>query len=963
MNLRRLAKRSGRLLAIASALLLAAGPAGGEPLQYVQDDAQLSGAQIHAFTDAGQDVTIVLGGFRLTAGGREITGRSAVLWIAADTSGGVTRHAITIYVEGDAKVREPGGAVTTDRVMLVRMYLQGRISAKGSLIKKPLKDYPLYERAKAFRRKAPTPATQPTPHEPPVLIVRESPPPEKPDRGPDDRPPQTPTTVAVAAEEPEVFQPVSFFAEQITSEPRGRERVIVARGKVYLAQGDPKSELFLEIRSQSAVVFTARRPQREDIRVPTTPKIGGVDSELPAESPDWKETVVAAYLAGDVVIARGERYLRGPEAFYDFTTDRAIMVDPVFRTRQKQRNIPVFIRADEVRALSARELWFRNAKVSTSDFYSPTYHVEAKTAYIMDNTPYDPTGMRVGERSWHAQMKHTTLNVRSLPVLYLPFQRGDFTEFHTPLRKVQVGGHGQFGFGVETEWYLFRLLGLVEPDGFKGRLELDYYDRGLMGGVNLKYVRKDYSGYAMAYGLIDRRGEDDFGETRKDIAAPSERGRLLLRHKHLLPNDWQLQAELSYLCDRNFLEQFFPTEFHSGKEQETLLYLKKQTEQWAFTALLKYRMNAFDTQTESVPDLGFFLLGQPLLKDTLTLFSASKAGFKRYRPGDQSGQTGTRIFPRLDTRNEVDLPLNLGPVNLVPYATGRATYWDDAPPNGAHWRPYGQVGARANLHVWRVFDNVESRLWDVHRLKHVLTPEAAVFLAGSGGVQPSDTFPMDPDIEQHLKRKSGVSLALHQRLQTKRGKPGSEHTVDWMRFSVSAGFYESAQSTLPADGRFFFSRPEYSLDRDHVNFDYLWNISDSTTFLFDTNYDWDRGNFRRINAGLAVRRDPRLAYFLGVRSLRDLNSTVGTVGASYRISRKYSISAFEQYDFDHSNGWNLASSVTITRKFPRWFVGATFAYAQANDELTFFLTFWPEGIPEFRFGSSHLDLLGSSLMN
>jgi hypothetical protein len=969
--MRQAGRRTGSGKSLALVAVLSAGasvwaPAsarGARPTEYLQHTAEFSGSELHAFTDAGVNVLVVLGDFRLRVGGRQISGQDAVAWIRTRKAGGVTRHDLTIYVEGDARVVEPGAAEVGDRTMLVVVHVQGRVTTEGAMVGGALKDYPLYGRAKAFR-KAARHAERP-PREPPVLIVRRTPPPAR--TRPADANAPTPADANAPVrppQPPKAILPVSFHARRVTSRKRGDQRILVARGNVYLSQGAPDSDLFLEARSQSAVVFAELRPPREDVRVPAAPRLPGVQPLRPDPNrPDWRETIVGVYLEDDVVIARGERYLLGERAYYDFTTDRAIVLDAVFRTRQTQRNIPVVVQAPEARALSARELWFRDAKVSTSDFHSPTYHVGAKTAYLMDQTPYDPKGVRVGERSWRAEVRHATFNVRSVPILYWPLQRGQFTESHTALRKVQVGSHGRFGFGVETQWYLFRLLGLVAPPGFRGRLELDYYDRGWMAGSTLKYARKDFSGYAMTYGLVDRRREDNFGDEREDIDAPPTRGRLLLRHKHLLPNDWQLQLELSYLCDRNFLEQFFANEFHAGKEQETLLYAQKRWDNRAFTALMQYRMNRFDTQAESFPDLGFHVIGESLLDDTLSLYSESHAGFKRFRPSDDSGQTASRMFARLDSRNELALPLNLGPLNVVPYATGRVTYWDDAPRYGQRCRPYGQIGLRASTHLWRVFDRVDSRLWDVHRLRHILTPQVAAFVGEPAHVQPNDVYDLDPHIEAAGRRKSGYAIGLYQRLQTKRGPPGRRRTVDWMRLNVVAGFYHSAQPTLPADGRFFLYRPEHSLDRDHINAEYYWHVSDATTVLADTNWDWDSGSFRRINAGLAVRRDPRLSYYVGLRSVRDMDSTIGTVGASYRINRKYTIRGTQQYDFAYSDGENLATSISIVRKFPRWYAGLTLGYVEATDSVMLYLSLWPEGIPEVRLGSSRLDLFGLNSMN
>jgi len=980
---------------IVTALVWPAGAA-----EYIDADAKITGKEVHAFQEQGGNVTVVLGAFEMTVGERIIRGRDAVLWIQTHDDGRIVRHDMTIYIEGDAQVIEPGGASTSDRTMLVTVHSQGRLTASGHFSQRSLAEFPLYHRAvkvRSGRRVAPPrpPATetivrgaslplvaqssvQPVAVQASQPTTRATAPVVSPsDTGP---PPTEASSTAEDTAKRQPPNPVNFHFEQVTFEQQPHRGVVIARGDVYLSQGDPDSDLFLELRSQAAVLFTQKGlPSEKETYSPFSPKLEGFGAE--------ELTVTGVYLEGDVVISLGERYFRGPAAYYDFTTDRAIVTDPVFRTVQEQRDIPVYIRASQARVLSARELYFTDAKISTSDFYTPTYHIGARRVYLMDNTPYDAEGERLGEQAWHARMHHTTFNIRGLPILYTPFTQGDVEQGNSALRTAQIGKHGGFGWGVETKWHLFRLLGLLRPEGFRGRLNLDAMERGAFAGIDLSYAREKYSGYHILYGALDSDKEDDFGEDREDIPAPRERGRVLMRHKQFLPNDWQLQFELSYICDRNFLEEFFPDEFYAGKEQETLLYAKKQKDNWVFTSLAKVRLNRFQTQSESYPDLGFYLLGEPLLGDRLSFYHESHAGVKQYREAHtffDEGHPNTPLdnfksghFVRLDTREELALPLHIGQLNIMPYVVGRATYWGREFPErleegglvmlrndeSEHCRPYGQVGVKANTHFWRIYENAESRLWDVHRLKHIITPEVTGFLASSHGIYRGNLYPMDPDIEQHLERTSGFAVGLYQRLQTKRGPAGERRTVDWMRFNVILGMYDNREDSVPSDGRFFSSRPEYSLDRNHLNAEYAWCISDATTLLADANYDIDDQRLGRGNIGLSVVRDPRLRYYAGIRYIDDLESAVGTFGVNYKINRKYSISAFEQYDFAFGNGRNLSTSVTITRKFPRWFGAFTFSYDSSDNEATILLTFWPEGIPEVRIGGAKLSLLGQSDKN
>jgi len=977
-----------------------------------EHDAEITGRELQNFEDQGEQVSVILGDFHLTLGEQVISGRDAVVWLTARTTGSIRQNVIHVYVEGDAKVVEPDGTETGDHSMFLVLKTTGRVAAKAlQRSERPLKDFPLYRRAQQARQQATqgeggdAADTRKSAEELPQLIFSDTPPVGEPsspparrgaesdsidvpfevvevDSGEQTAPdrtavrgPQQPDAVPTAdqpiVQRAQPVLPVNFYADEVHSEISNGRRVTVARGNVYLTQGDPESDLALELRSQEAVIFS--EVLGEDGR-PMPPKDTFAPGSVPLE--EGRENVVGVYLEGDVIMARGERYMRGPDAYYDFTTDRAIMTDGVFRTVQEQRNIPIVFRFKEGRMLSAREMWFKDAKVSTSEFHTPTYHFGAKQVYLMDMTAYDEKGVRLSQRHWLTEMEHVTTNVRGVPIWYSPKISGDFEQGHTPLRKVQVGWSGEYGLDIESEWHLFRLLGLVKPEGYDAILHLDY-KRGPTIGIEADYTRENYSGYAMLWGLLDQEQEDEFGRQAKNIDAPKNRGRILWRHKQFLPQDWQMQFELSYLCDRNYLRQFFPDEFYGGKEQETLAYAKKQRDNWAVDVLLQSRINRFLTQTESAPDVGARIIGQPLLNDTLTFFGEGRMGAKRWRAGSltsaQKRQLGRMGMPipddsdwmfRGDIRAEVDMPLHLGPVNVVPFVGVRGDVWTDSPPDGSKDRIYGQAGVRVNTHIWRVYKGVHSRLFDVNEIKHIITPELALMVAGTDDVSPDNLYALSPDIEEHITRLSGGMAGIKQRWQTKRGEGANERIVDWMELDILAGAFDANENFAPpADGRWFLSRPEYSLGSNFVYLDYKWHISDSTTFLADVNYDIDDKQIGRTGIGLRVERTPRLSYFVGLRTINELSSAVGTFAMRYQINRKYEVAFIEQYDFDYDAGTNLKTAIEITRKFPRWYVGLVLAYDARYDDATILLNIYPEGIPEAQFRTGEYSILNRSERN
>ena len=944
-------------------LLAAWSAAGAEDKDgpiYLDHDAVLSAKALHSFSVDGEIVNVLLEDFSLTLGRREITGKDAVIWIRERTERGATVRDIEIYVEGDkARVLQPDGTTTTDRAIYVVLRQKGGMRARVAVaVGRALDSFGVYKRAVAMRKRIAAGGAAATPIDPPPLIPREA---TTQPAGAAKKTAPKPRPKLPA--EPGPHQPVTFQGDTVATEevadpddPNRKKRVTAARGNVYLAQGDPDKDLFSEMRADAAVLYTAA---------------GGLKSS------SGMGAIHGVYLEGNVKMRRGERTIRGERLFYDFTTGRAIIVEPVFRTVQEQRNIPLYIRGAEGRQLAAYEdkpggsrirgyrWYFRDAIVTTSDFHTPSYHIGAKRVHMEDTTPYDETGMALDEPSWRTELKSTTFNLRGVPVLWTPKVVGDFREGHTALRNARIGRNGRFGWGGETEWFLFRVLGIPKPEGWKGRLELDWYERGFVAGTQLKYQRENYSGLARAYGVLDNEGEDDFGTDRESIDADKNRGRILWRHKQFLPRDWQLQTEVSYISDRNFLEQFFPGEFWADKDQDTLAYVKKQKRNWAVTGLAQFRINDWQTTTEAYPDVAAYLIGQSLWQDRLTLHSEAHAGMVRYRPGRSvfMPTTGGSMLPsgspstvRADVRNELNLPFSLGPVRVLPFAMGRVTYWENDLSDDDEVRGYGMLGFNASMDIWRIRNDVHNRLWDLNRIKHVVTPYGSFFVAGSN-VDPDDVYPFSPDIEQYAHARAGGTIGVRQLWQTKRGPEGARHTVDWLRVDVSASAFSDEDDSIPADGRYFTYRPEHSIARHAINTDVAWHVSDSTTILADSNYDISSGKFGRVNAGVVVVRDPRLRYYFGIRHIDAIDATVGTAGFSYKVNRKYTVSLFEQYDFSLEGGQNLTTSATVLRKFPRMYLGFTAVYSADQDDLGFIITLWPEGITEATIGGRRLSLM------
>ena len=245
-----LGKRCACALALVTLLCieLLAVPSARE---YLQDDGKICGNQINFFSDKGKKVAVVRGGFRFEVASRIVSGENGVVWIATHGKTQHARHDVTIYVEGNAHVEDIDSS-TTDSMMLIRLHLQGSITADGSgLSAKPLLNSPLYRKAlatlkqdqqmlKAVQAKA---ERQGKPLKEDPIVVRKSQPKKKPAEPKEEKDPTASTKLENVADK--------------TSSGNGDMQV--SEELVSLTGNKPKKTQGSEVPAQMASVNFGRR--------------------------------------------------------------------------------------------------------------------------------------------------------------------------------------------------------------------------------------------------------------------------------------------------------------------------------------------------------------------------------------------------------------------------------------------------------------------------------------------------------------------------------------------------------------------------------------------------------------------------------------------------------------------------------------------------------------------------------
>ncbi len=952
----------------------------------------------------GTHVVEILGNFSGRMGQYRLRSRDAVIWFNHRTWQDQPYIDVQIFLWQDAEVVQPAGTVDSGPVLLVTLRSFGKLAlnadahaaqsdADGELFQEAMRARTLLTAA---------PAAEPEQAEAPMQVA--------------------PTEAALRVARPKAPRKVDFGADELYYEQYLGESVVVAIGEVFVAHGSPsQSGEYVEIHADAAVIYLDKDrvdntlpgmlgDERRGDRVvkPREPTDAAPEGGAPTIKPDSgdadksgeqaiREWASGVYLEGDVVLTRGQRMIRASRLFYDFENDRALILDVVTRAVEPTRSLPIYVRAEEVRQLSATEYEARKAQFTTSEFHTPHVAIGADKVYLMDRTPRNAAGDVIGVQAGTYKAYNTTMNLEGLPIAYWPFSRGDFSRDRMAFRSAKVGYNGDFGATFETRWYLFNLLGLEQPEGYDATLKMDYFtDRGPATGIDMDYEQENYYGLLRSYYIHDD-GKDDFGGDRGSIKPDHDnRGRATLRHRQYLPKDWELTLEASYISDDQFMESFERNEFENGKQQETLLYLVKRQDNWQFSTLANWRINEFLTQTEHLPDNVFSLIGEPL-GDVATFYSESRAGVVRYRPDDRryfngqnrwdnTGETGSVV--RGDTRHELVFPLpELGPVKLTPYVAGRLGAYDDGPSgwgddntSGGFGRVFGSYGLRGNAFLTKVDDSIESEMLDLHRLRHVIKPDFALWNA-HGNRSPEELTPFDPGIED-IDDFGGGTVGLRQKFQTQRGEPGNRRTVDWIVFDVEGGFFSNKEKSEEVDnsaegehgevrafkppvrtnrshGDYIYSRPEESISSNFIATDFQYRISDSTVLVHDSVFDVNRGNLGTSNVTLAVERQPRLSYFVGWRYIHDTESNLLALGGNYKLSEKHTVAIREMYDIDE--GRNYSTELVYIRRWPRWYTAVALDVDRAIDDVGINFSVWPEGAPRLGLGSKRYTGLADSV--
>ena len=222
------------------------------------------------------------------------------------------------------------------------------------------------------------------------------------------------------------------------------------------------------------------------------------------------------------------------------------------------------------------------------------------------------------------------------------------------------------------------------------------------------------------------------------------------------------------------------------------------------------------------------------------------------------------------------------------------------------------IGINTSTTLSRTY-SVYNKFFNINRLRHIMVPELSLNFIPVVTQNPEDLNQFD-GIDA-IDTYQAIKLGMRNRLQTKRGEPGKEETVDIVDFYT--GF-----NLFPGNA---------GLNRKRDDFIEVYlkvKLTDRVSFLSEGNeFNLNKGGVDILNTDLRY-ITPKLKLSIGNRFVDNTSSTIH-FRSTLALNEKWSVNFAEQYAFrgeqkdaigrgrDYSRQ-SLYTSVTVTRYFHDW---------------------------------------------
>lgn len=626
----------------------------------------------------------------------------------------------------------------------------------------------------------------------------------------------------------------------------------------------------------------------------------------------------AIYAEGErvpAVFQSGGRIFRCASFHYDLVAHEGLFLDAELRLKigpAAEAPDPFVIRAKRFRSLSPGDLLGEEVELSNTSYPLPRVTLRAERVRIEDSRARDALGrltrvVAEGAETMEGPTREQVLEAVS------GWDPQNFEGRLLRFEGVTARADGIPFFG----WPSFETSGAMPV-----RVELEVGSRGRLGDGAHVGVGQQVGGGKLSWLLgagyyLDRgplldpeislrlgrlSGDSRFAYMHDDGSdlgvPPSTKNRFWTKHQYRwdFAEGWRVDGEFADLSDSGFLRAYDEGEFKEGKEQETLLHLRR-VRPWGYASIVgKARSIGFLEQVEEMPR---FRLDVPVAtmwqSGDFAIQAAGRAEVAnlRQRQEDFSADPEFRSF-RVDVDPELFGSFSAGPARVVPFLRPRITYYDLS----GDVRVAPSAGVRGDAQASRWYGDV------LHLVNLSLEFEDLFLVDGETGL------PAPIDDTDRVSRFEALSLRVRNRLR-RRG----EETA-FLDCDVVAAWFPGGERPFGLSGETL------------LQMDCKWRPRPS--IVTRTRFELEEDSLATASLEGWWRARPSLAVGGGFRHL-DTDSDILTLGAECDVDTRWRLVAGSQFDAKNSD-W-LDQTLLVQRLGQTAALGIRFSYDPGDGDF------------------------------
>jgi LPS-assembly protein len=628
------------------------------------------------------------------------------------------------------------------------------------------------------------------------------------------------------------------------------------------------------------------------------------DTDIYSDFAQYDSAKRTVLLKGHVRIYRGTSLYLGENAIYNLDT-KAIIAG-----NMRSGTYPYLFSGQTVTSASDEEYIVKNGSFTTHDASQPDFHLNAQTVRIYQND--------------RVIFKNVTFYVGQVPVFWWPYLYQSLDRsFSYSIAPAYLSSWGP------------SLLGQITfPIGEKitSTVRLDYRSRrGVALGfdADIHYGKDDNSIAKFTSYFLQDQNPDLNRTSLARNGTPTSRYRLSLQDRTWLTDSLEATVDITKLSDGFLLQDFFPAEFRINPEPDNIVALTKTSPFYTLTAYGRFALNTFFETTERLPEVALDLkrhglFGGPIFYEGETSFAELRRNF----PANSIFEDYNGF--RIDSFHQLSYPNTyFGFLAIVPRVGFRETYYSESrtlnpslfaptiPPNpfdpefplpnpvtglpntnnGAVWRSIFNAGLEASFKISREWDQVQSRMFGLDGLRHVIQPFANFSYVSSPNVDPATILQFDRiqpstklnpiDFPEYtsidaIDNWTIARLGVRNRLQTRR----DDLTVSWLELET----FVDVNFDNP------FDKTQYSNVFNKLSFTPLpW-----ATLVIESQLPLLDKGFTEVNTSINFKPTANTQVTIGHRYLEGnpffLDSSLFTLGGYYRINDNWGVSFLELYE-------------------------------------------------------------------